>query len=122
MARNQKNFQNFLYVDDNAVSWTKRGESGGAADAVDGHAAQTGAPMWTNSARRKARTITYEDSVTFRTVSPIFYTTTAFNAVAIGDILAVQVPGLTTTVNYTATGKNAEKQPKIKNARQLADT
>ena len=122
MARNQKNFQQFLYVDDNAVSWTKRGEDGGAAAAVDGHASQTGAPTWINSARMRVRTITYEDPVTFRTIEPIFYTPTAFAAVSIGDIVAVQVPGLATTVNYTATGKNAEKQPKVKNSRQLADT
>ena len=77
--------------------------------------------MWTDSARRRARTITYEDSTTFRTVRPIFYTTAAFAAVAIGDIIAVHVEGETATVNYAATGKNAEKQPKIKNARQLAD-
>jgi hypothetical protein len=122
MARNQKNFQNFLYVDDNAVSWTKRGESGGDATAVDGHASGTNAPTWIESKRMKVRKIVYQDPTTFRTVDPIFYTSTAYNAVALGDIIAVQVEGLATTVNYTAVKKIAEKQPSRGPSRQLADT
>jgi hypothetical protein len=123
MARNQKNFDNFLYVDDNGVSWTKRGESGGDATAVDGHATGTGAPMWIDSSRMKARRIVYQDPTTFRTVSPIFYTAAAYAAVALGtDVLAVQVEGLATTVNYTANKKQAEKQPARGPSRKLADT
>lgn len=122
MARNQKNFQNFLYVDDNGVDWTKRGEDGGAAAAVDGHATHTGAPTWIDSARMRVRRIVYQDPVTFRTVDPIFYTAAAFAAVALGDIVAVQVEGLATTVNYAAVKKVAEKQPSRGSARQLADT
>lgn len=122
MARNQKNFQNFLYVDDNGVSWTKRGESGGDATAVDGHATGTAAPTWIESKRMRVRKIVYQDPTTFRTVLPIFYTAAAFSAVALGDILAVQVEGLATTVNYSATKKIGEKQPSRGPARQLADT
>jgi len=122
MARNQKNFQNFLYVDDNSVDWTKRGEDGGAAAAVDGHATGTGAPTWIDSSRMRVRRIVYQDPVTFRTIDPVFYTAAAFAAVAIGDIVAVQVPGLATTVNYAATKKVAEKQPARGPARQLSDT
>lgn len=122
MARNQKNFQNFLYVDDNAVHWTKRGEDGGAAAAVDGHAAHDGSPTWIDSARMRVRRIIYQDPVTFRTVDPIFYTPAAFSAVALGDIVPVQVEGLATTVNYAAVKKVAEKQPSRGTARQLADT
>jgi hypothetical protein len=122
MARNQKNFQNFLYVDDNGVSWTKRGEDGGAATAVDGHANGTNAPTWINSSRMRARKIIYQDPVTFRTIDPIFYTSAAFSAVALGDIVAVTVPGLATTVNYSAIKKVAEKQPARGASRQLADT
>lgn len=121
MARNQKNFQNFLYVDNNGVSWTKRGESGGAATAVDGHATGTSAPTWIDSARMKVRRIIYQDPVTFRTADPIFYTAAAFAAVALGDIIAVQVEGLATTVNYSAVKKVGEKQPSRGPARQLAD-
>lgn len=122
MARNQKNFQNFLYIDDNAVHWTKRGESGGDASAVDGHASGAGDPTWIDSSRMRARRIIYQDPTTFRTVTPLFYTSTAFGAVALGDIIAVQVEGLATTVNYSAVKKVAEKQPSRGAARQLADT
>src|SRR6185312_17564668 len=97
MARNQKNFDNFLYVDDNAVDWTKRGESGGAATAVDGHATSTSAPKWTDSGRMKARRIIYKDLTTGRVINPIFYTAAAYAAVDLGDTLAVQVEGLATT-------------------------
>lgn len=122
MARNQKNFENFLYVDDNGVSWTKRGETGGAATAVDGHATGTNAPTWIDSKRMKVRKIIYQDPTTFRTIDPIFYTAAAFAAVALGDIVAVQVPGLATTVNYNAVKKVAEKQPSRGTSRKLADT
>jgi len=121
MARNQKNFQNFLYVDDNATHWTKRGEDGGAAAAVDGHAAHDGSPTWIDSSRMKVRRIIYQDATTFRTVDPIFYTTAAFNLVALGDIIAVQVEGLATTVNYAAVKKVAERQPSRGTSRQLPD-
>jgi hypothetical protein len=122
MARNQKNFDNFLYVDDNAVSWTKRGESGGDATAIDGHATGTGAPTWIESSRMRVRKIIFQDTTTFRTVIPIFYTAAAYAAVDLGDTLAVQVEGLATTVNYTAVKKVAEKQPSRGVSRKLADT
>jgi hypothetical protein len=121
MARNQKNFDNFLYVDDNGTSWTKRGESGGAATAVDGHATSTLAPTWIDSSRMRVRRIVYVDPTTFRTIDPIFYTAAAFAAVDIGDTLAVQVEGLATTVNYNADKKLGEKQPKRSTSRKLAD-
>lgn len=122
MARNQKNYQNFLYVDDNGISWTKRGEDGGDAAAVDGHATHTGAPTWFDSPRMRARRIVYQDPTTFRTVTPLFYTSAAFAAVALGDVIAVQVQGLATTVNYSAVKKEAEKQPSRGTSRQLTDT
>jgi hypothetical protein len=122
MARNQKNFDNFLYVDDNGVSWTKRGESGGDASAVDGHATGTNAPTWIESSRMKVRRIVYQDPTTFRTVDPIFYTAAAYAAVALGDILAVAVEGLATTVNYNAVKKVPEKQPSRGPSRKLADS
>lgn len=121
MARNQKNFQNFKYVDDNAVEWTKRGEDGGPAGAIDGHAAGDGDPVWIDSARMKVRRVIYQDAVTFRTVNPIIYTPAAFAAIDLGDVLAENVEGLATTVNYTAVKKIAEKQPFRGVARQLAD-
>lgn len=121
MARNQKNFQNFLYVDDNGTHWTKRGEDGGAAAAVDGHAAGDGSPTWINGSRMHVRKIIYQDPTTFRTIDPIFYTAAAFAAVTLGSVLAVQVEGLAVTVNYNAVKKVAEKQPSRGASRQLAD-
>jgi hypothetical protein len=121
MAADQKNFQNFLYVDDNGVSWTKRGESGADRAAVDGSATGTGAPTWKDGPRQKARAIIYQDATTFRTKRVIFYTAAAFAAVALGDIVAFHVEGETATVNYTAVKKEAEKQPSRGPARQLAD-
>lgn len=122
MARNQKNFDNFLYTDDNAVDWTKRGESGGDATAVDGHATGTGAPTWIDSARMKVRRVIYQDPTTFRTVDPIIYTPTAYAAIGLGDVLAVQVEGLATTVNYAAVKKVPERQPSRGVSRKLADS
>lgn len=121
MARNQKNFQNFLYVDNNAAHWTKRGEDGGAGAAVDGHAARDGSPMWIDGPRRKARTVIAQDPTTFRTIRFVVYTSTAYDAIDNGDVIAVQVAGLATTVNYTVIGKDPERQPKVGASRQLAD-
>jgi len=121
VARNQKNFDNFLYIDDNDVHWTKRGESGGAASAVDGHATGENDPTWIESSRMKVRRIIYQDPTTFRTVDPIFYTAAAYSAVALGDIVAVQVEGLATTVNYNAVKKVPERQPSRGPSRKLAD-
>jgi hypothetical protein len=120
MVAVQRNFENYLYVDNNGVSWTKRGEIGPAA-AVDGHATGTNAPTWTESARMKVRKIIYQDPTTFRTISPIFYTSAAFAAVALGDIVAVSVEGEATAVNYTAAKKIGEKQPSRVPSRKLAD-
>lgn len=121
MAADQKNFQNFLYTDDNGVDWTKRGESGTDRSAVDGSAAGTGAPTWIDGPRMQARHIIYQDPTTFRTKRVVFYTAAAYAAVALGDIIAFHVEGEATTVNYSAVKKVAEKQPSRGTARQLAD-
>jgi hypothetical protein len=121
MAADQKNFQNYTYTDDNGVTWTKRGEMEAVRQAVDGNAAAAGHPTWRDSPRMKARRIIYTDSTTFRTKSVLFYTAAAFSAVALGDIIAFPVEGETTSVNYAATKKQAEKQPSRGASRQLAD-
>lgn len=124
MARNQKNFSYFTYVDDNATTWNVRGEDGGAGSGVDGHAALTGgAPVWgLNTTRRHVRMVEATDPTTFRKVRFIVYTPTAFAAISGGDTIAVQVAGLATTVNYTVSAKIAEKQPIAAAARHLADS
>jgi hypothetical protein len=124
MPRNQKNFRYFEYVDDDGTSWNKRGEDAGAATAVDGHAAADPAnPVWEERPHNTVRKIVYMDSTTGRTVKPIFYTSAAYAAVALGDIVAVQVAGLATTVNYAAVQKVAEQKRGTPNfTRQLADS
>lgn len=123
MARNQKNFAYQLYVDDDAVSWSKRGETGGAAAAVDGHAdADPANPVWEEGKLNRVRKVRYMDSTTGRTVDPIIYTAAAFAAIAKGDIIAVQVEGLATTVNYAAVQKLGEKKKGVPNfSTHLAD-
>jgi len=122
MARNQKNFDNLLYIDDNDVHWTKRGEVGGSGTSVDGHAAGDGSPTWIDSARMKARRVIAQDPTTFRIENFLVYTPTAYAAIGLGDTVAVQVEGLATTVNYTVVKKQAEKQPSRGVSRKLADS
>lgn len=123
MARNQKNFQYFTYVDDNGTTWNVRGEDGGAALAIDGHTAFTaGAPVWgRNTRRRHVRYCEATDPTTFRKIRFIVYTAAAFAAISGGDVVSVQVPGLATNVSYNVSAKIAEKQPIAAAARQLAD-
>lgn len=123
MARNQKNFAYFTYVDGDGTSWNLRGESGGAASAVDGNAPAVATQnMWHRTKRNQPRRIIYMDATTGRTIDPVFYTPTAFNAVAKGDVVAVQVEGLATTVNYAAVRKLEERKQGTPNfSHHLAD-
>lgn len=124
MARNQKNFKFQKYIDDNSFEWCLRGEDGGAFNAVDGHAAfDATKPVFGRvTTRRHPRYIVAQDPVTFRTVKGIIYTAAAYAALAGGATVAVQVPGLATTVNYLVTAKIGEKMPIGKAARNLADS
>lgn len=124
MPRNQKNFTFFTYVDDDGVSWNKRGESGGAGDAVDGHAAADPAnPVWEERPNNTVRKIIYMDGTTGRTVHLIFYTAAAYAAVARGDIVSVAVAGSATNVNYAAVQKIPERKRGAPNfSRHLTDS
>lgn len=123
MARNQKNFSYFTYVDDNGTTWNVRGEDGGAGTGVDGSTAFTpGAPTWgLNTKRRHVRYCEATDPVTFRKVRFVVYTAAAFAAIAGGDAISVQVPGLATNVGYEVSAKIPEKQPIASASRHLAD-
>jgi hypothetical protein len=122
MAADQKNFNLFTYVDDNGVSWNKRGEDDTNRGAVDGHAAFGNHPNWgRETPRHSVRKIVYQDPTTFRTVRVVFYTAAAYAAVALGDILAIHIEGEVAAVNYNAVKKIPEKQPAAAAARQLAD-
>ena len=95
MARNQKNFRYFKYVDDNAFEWSLRGESGGAGTGVDGHANNDLAdPVFgRQTSRRHPRYVIAQDPTTFRTIKFVVYTLTAFAAIVGGATIAVQVAG-----------------------------
>jgi hypothetical protein len=123
MAADQKNFQLYTYVDDNGVSWNKRGELDAARNAVDGNAAFGAHPNWgAETTRHSVRKIRYSDPTTFRSKNVIFYTAAAYAAVVIGtDVLAFHVEGETATVNYQAAKKIPERQPQALGSRQLAD-
>jgi hypothetical protein len=122
MVAMQKNFQLFTYVDDDGTSWNKRGEDNAVLNAVNGSSAFGANPVWEDSGRRRARSITYRDATTFRTRKVIFYTAAAFAAIAVGtDTLALMVEGNVGAATYTAYKKNAEKSPSVGSARQLAD-
>jgi hypothetical protein len=123
VARNQKNFAMFKYVDDNAVEWNVRGESGGSFTAVDGHATDYTKPAWGKMTRaRHVRYVVAQDPTTFRTVKGIVYTPTAFAAIGLADAVNVNVEGSASTVVYNVSAKIAEKQPAPHAPRQLADT
>lgn len=123
MARNNRNFAYQTYVDDDGDSWNIRGETGGAFAAVDGHAAFNGAnPVFGAVSRmRHPRYVVAQDPTTFRTVKGIIYTAAAYAALARGATIAVGVPGLVGTVDYTVSDKIPERLPTAKAARQLAD-
>jgi hypothetical protein len=123
MPRNQRNFGLQDYVSDDGNTYSVRGETGGAFSGVDGHAATYAFPAYgRKTLHRSPRSVTAQDSVTFRTVTGIIYTPTAFAAISLGDTIAVTVPGLATTVNYTVSGFNAEKRPRVHAPRPLADS
>jgi hypothetical protein len=119
----QKNFQYFTYTDDNGAAWNKLGWLDSAVNAVDGSTALTaGARVFPHSTRRyHPRQVVWRDPTTFRTVRTTIYTSAAFAAITSATTLAVNVPGLATTVPYTAKLKIAEKQPLAASTRQLAD-
>lgn len=123
MAADQKNIGLFTYIDDNAVSWNKRGEAEAVRQAVDGSSAFGSNPNWgRETTRHSVRKILYQDPTTFRTKSVIFYTAAAWNAIALGtDTISFPVEGEATAVVYTAVKRIPERQPRAAAPRQLAD-
>jgi len=119
----QKNFQLFSYLDDNAQTWNKRGEADSIRNAVDGSTAFGAHPNWGRESRRHSvRKAIYSDGTTFRTKTCIIYTPTAFSALTVGtSTLSWMVEGETVAIVYTLAKKVAERQPSAQSARQLAD-
>lgn len=123
MAVEQKNFGNFLYVDDNAQTWIKRGEIDSVRNAVDGSAAATGThPNWARSSRRHSpRKGIYQDPTTSRTKTVVFYTAAAFAAVTVGtSTLTFFFEGGATGQAYTLVQKVAERSEGNRTATHLA--
>jgi hypothetical protein len=120
MAVQQKNFQLYTYVDDNAVSWNKRGEQDTTRNAVDGSAAFGAHPNWGHETRRHSvRKIVYQDGTTFRTKTVVFYTAAAYAGITVGtSTLTWTIEGEVAGVVYTAKKKIPERQPAAASARQ----
>lgn len=123
MAVEQENFSLYTYVDDNTVSWNKRGEKEAVRQAVDGSSAAGAHPGWgRSSARHSPRTITYMDLTTFRTKRVIFYTAAAYAGITLGtSTLTFVIPGSATGVVYTANKKTAERSPSAAAGPNLAE-
>jgi hypothetical protein len=111
MAGNEKNFAWFKYVDDQAVNWNVRGESGGAGSAIDGHATDLTLPSFGRQSRRRHVRKCVWKSPGQHSVDTIIYTPAAYAAIVAGATLAVPVPGSAGTITYTLAGKIPEKQP-----------
>ncbi len=123
MAIEQENFSLYTYVDNNGVSFNKRGEKEGVRQAVDGSSAAGGNPAWgRDTTRRSVRKIKYKDGTTQRTKTVIFYTAAAFNAITEGtSTLTFVIPGSVTGVVYTADKKIAERRPAATAGGNLAE-
>jgi hypothetical protein len=122
MAANQKNSQLFTYVDNQGVTWNKRGPIDTATNAIDGSAAFTpGAPEWFDSVAKRSRKVVFFDPTTFRTYRFPVYTATAFAAITGTTTLAVNVPGEVAAVTYDLSQKIDEKQRIAKASRNLTD-
>jgi hypothetical protein len=123
MPADQLNFGLFTYVDDNGVSWNKRGEDNSIINTIDGSSAFGGHPRWPKETRRfHTRKARYVDATTFRSKTVVIYTVAAYAALTTGtSTLALHVPGETATVTYTLAEKIPEKQPGASAVRQLGD-
>ena len=122
MVANQRNFEVFSYVDDNAAVWNKRGTLDTSLNAIDGSTALTaGQPLWINTKRKRARMAVFQDPTTFRTVHAVIYTPAAFAALTGASTINVNVPGETAAVTYTLSEKIPEKQPVARTTRKEID-
>jgi hypothetical protein len=123
MAVEQRNFQLYTYVDNNGVSWDKRGEQDAVRNAVDGSTAFGAHPAWGRETRRhRTRKVIYRDATTFRTKTVIMYTAAALAAITLGtSSLTFFIEGEATGVVYLAYKVIAENQPSVGAARQLAE-
>src|SRR6266536_1886741 len=108
----QRNFNYFSYASDDGTTYNIRSAVEWAANAATGLSARTnGAPRYIKSSQQSPRMFIYRDPTTFRTISGPVGTTTAYAAAALGDTVAVFVPGLAAAVNYELVKKVPENVP-----------
>jgi hypothetical protein len=119
----QRNFDYFSYDSDDATSYCLRGDDDWGNNADSGGTACAGEPAYGRATRRRApRYAIYRDATTFRTFRGVVYTPAAYAALTVGtDTLALNVPGLTSTVTYTLVKKVPEKIPSTVVGRQDPD-
>lgn len=112
MPATQRNFDYFSYASDDGTTYNIRASVEWAANSATGLSARTsGAPRLIGSKTQRPRTFIYRDPTTFRITTGPVGTTTAYTAAALGDTVAVFVPGLATSVNYTLVKKVPERVP-----------
>jgi hypothetical protein len=125
LAASQQNFQYFSYVDNDGVTWNKRGSNDPDCGAIDGRAAFSavaGTPIWDRESRKMhTRKAVFQDPTTFRTKRCIIYTAAAQAAISGATTLAVIIPGEVAAVTYNLSAKIDEKKPVAKASRNLAD-
>ena len=122
MPAAQRNWNYYTYASDDGTTYNIRASEEWAANTATGLSARTtGAPRYIASGQQQPRKFIYRDPTTFRTTSGPVGTSTAFAAAALGDIVAVSVPGLATTVNYSLVKKVGERVPVTEVGRQDID-
>jgi hypothetical protein len=118
----QRNFNYFSYVSDDGVTYNLRCDQDWGDNAASGLTARGNHPAYGRATRRRhPRYFLYRDPTTFRTFRGPVGTAAAYTAAAIGDTLALAVPGETGTVNYQLVKKIPEAIPSTIVGRQNPD-
>jgi hypothetical protein len=112
MALVQPNFDYFTYESADGHDYNIRAGKEWGAISAHGLAARDSAQgRFITSGSRKPRKVIYKDLTTGRSKSGPVGTSAAFDALAIGDVVAFPVPDQTADVNYTLVAKVGEKVP-----------
>jgi hypothetical protein len=107
----QPNFEYFSYESADGNTYNIRAGLEWGAIAAHGLAARgNGQPRFINTGSKRARKAIYKDLTTGRTRSGPIGTSAAFDALAIGTVVAFPVPDQTADVDYTLVALVPEKQ------------
>lgn len=122
MPATQRNFNYFSYASDDGTTYNLRADQDWGTNAVSGLTARGAHPAYGRATRRRhPRKFIYRDPTTFRTFSGPVGTATAYAAAALGDTVAIFVPGEVAAVNYELVKKVPEAVPSTIVGRQDAD-